>query len=75
MIKKKNKYYNRSQISETKFRHFLRCFAMGLNAYQSHQISHISHRSCKVIHAKLRLYIAKLDSGNRASTGTSQKRW
>ncbi len=70
MIKKKNKYYNRSHISEAKFRYFLRCFAMDLNAYEAHQISHISHRSCKVIYAKLRLYIAKLSSENRASTGT-----
>ena len=43
---------------------------MDLNAYEAHQISHISHRSCKVIYAKLRLYIAKLSSENRASTGT-----
>ena len=70
MIKKKNKYYTRSHISEGKFRHLLRCFAMDLNAYEAHQISHISHRSCKVIYAKLRLYIVKRCVGNRASTGT-----
>ena len=70
MIKKKNKYYNRSHISEGKFRHLLRCFTMDLNAYEAHQISHISHRSCKVIYAKLRLYIVKRCVGNRASTGT-----
>ena len=43
---------------------------MDLNAYEAHQISHISHRSCKVIYAKLRLYIVKQCVGNRASTGT-----
>ena len=43
---------------------------MDLNAYEAHQISHISHRSCKVIYAKLRLYIVKRCVGNRASTGT-----
>ena len=43
---------------------------MDLNAYEAHQINHISHRSCKVIYAKLRLYILKNCVGNRASTGT-----
>ena len=43
---------------------------MDLNAYEAHQISHISHRSCKVIYAKLRLYIVKQCVGNRASTET-----
>ena len=43
---------------------------MDLNAYEAHQISHISHRSCKVIYAKLHLYILKNYVGNRASTGT-----
>ena len=66
----KNKYYKRSHISEGKFRHLLRCFAMDLNAYEAHQISYISHRSCKVIYAKLRLYTVKRCVGNRASTGT-----
>ncbi len=43
---------------------------MDLNAYEAHQISHISHRSCKVIYAKLRLYILKHCACSRASAGT-----
>jgi len=69
MTTHKNKYYDRSHISEAKFRHLLRCFAMDLNAYEAHQISHISHRSCKIIYGKLRLYMARIDSDHLANTG------
>ncbi len=43
---------------------------MDLNTYEAHQISPISHRSCKVIYAKLRLYTLKHCACSRASTGT-----
>ncbi len=42
---------------------------MDLNAYEAHQISPISHRSCTVIYAKLRLYILKNCACSRASAG------
>ncbi len=47
MTKEKNKYYRRSHISENKFRQLLKCFALDLNAYETHQLTHIFHRSCK----------------------------
>ena len=48
MTKGENKHYRRSHISENKFRQLLKCFALDLNAYETHQLTHISHRSCKV---------------------------
>ncbi len=57
MTKGENKHYRRSHISENKFRQRLKCFALDLNAYETHQLTHISHRSCKVIYAKLRCHI------------------
>ena len=57
--KAKNKYYNRSHISEAKFRQLIKCFAMDLNAYETSQITNISHVSCKKIFNKLRIYIIK----------------
>lgn len=65
----KNKYYHRSHISEGKFRHLLKCFSLDLNAYEASQLTCISHRSCKVIYAKLRLHIAKFCIDQPASLG------
>jgi len=65
----KNKYYHRSHISEGKFRHLLKCFSLDLNAYEASQLTGISHRSCKVIYAKLRLHIAKFCIDHPASAG------
>ena len=54
-----NRYYKRSHITEKKFRELLRCFHHDFNALEAHKITKISHRSCKIIYAKLRLHIAK----------------
>ena len=60
----KNKYYGRSHISERKFRVFLQCFSYDLTAYDASHLTVISHRSCKVIYAKLRVHIAKFCVNN-----------
>ena len=54
-----NKYYNRSHISERKFRELIKCFSMDLNALETSKITNISHVSCKKIFHKLRVYIFK----------------
>lgn len=60
MKKLKNKYYNRSHISEAKFREILRCFALDLNAFETSRLTGVSHKSCRCIYSKLRQRIAKL---------------
>ena len=55
----KNKYYKRSHISEAKFRQLIKCFPLDLNAFEAHKIINISHHSCKVIYAKIRLRFTK----------------
>ena len=65
----KNKYYNRSHISEKKFRELVRCFANDFNALEASKITHISHRSCKIIYAKLRSHIARFCMDNRPAMG------
>jgi transposase len=65
----KNKYYRRSHISEAKFRHLLRCFALDLNAFEASKLTGISHRSCKMLYAKLRLHIAEFCVQHLASSG------
>lgn len=52
-----NKYYNRSHISEGKFRELIKCFSLDLNAYETSKITNISHVSCKKIYQKLRVHI------------------
>lgn len=69
MKKQKNKYYCHSHISEAKFRQFLRCFALDLNAFEASELTGISHRTSKVIYAKLRLHIAKFCIDNPAQMG------
>ena len=69
MSQHKNKYYKCSHISEHKFRHLIKCFALDLNAFEAHKIVNISHRSCKVIYGKLRWYIAQFLQENTAATG------
>ena len=65
----KNKYYKHSHISESKFRSFLKCFSLDLNAYETSKLTGISHKTCKKIFHKLRVYIYenllenKIDSG------------
>ena len=75
--KVKNKYYNRSHICphtcgvspEAKFRQLIKCFSMDLNAYETSQIINISHKSCKNIFYKLRVYIVQNLLNNDSSKG------
>lgn len=53
-----NKYYKRSKISEAKFRHLIKCFALDLTATETAELSSISLRSVTVIFDKLRVKIA-----------------
>ena len=69
MNKQKNKYYYRSHLSNAKFRQLLKCFAIALNAFETHKITNISHRSCKIIYVKLRIYILTNHLGSSADTG------
>ena len=58
-VRVKNKYYNHTHISEAKFKSILKCFCIDLNAYEASKITNISHRSCKKVYHKLRVYIYK----------------
>ena len=65
----RNKYYFRSHISEAKFRHLVKCFALDLNAQEIANLTGISHRTCKVVLAKVRLHIAKFSQHDLATAG------
>ena len=65
----KNKYYNRSHISEKKFRQLIKCFSLDLNANETSKLVNISHVSCKKIFLKLRIYIFKNLLNSESSLG------
>lgn len=65
----KNKYYKRSHISEKKFRELIRCFGHDFNALEASKVTGLSHRSCKIIYAKLRIHIAKFCSDDEPASG------
>ena len=54
-----NKYYKRSKISESKFRHIIRCFTLDLTATETAQLSSVSLRSATMIFDKLRVRITQ----------------
>ncbi|WP_257309989.1 IS1595 family transposase [Geothrix fuzhouensis] len=49
-----NKYYTRSKISEAKFRHLVRCFALDLTATETAVMTGISLRSVNAIYLRIR---------------------
>lgn len=58
-MQQRNRYAKRSRISETRFREFLRCFALDLTATQAAQITGLSLRTAKVLYQKIRVRIAE----------------
>ena len=54
----RNKYYKRSKISEARFRHIIKCFALDLTATETSELSSVSLGSVTVIFDTLRKKIA-----------------
>ena len=55
----KNRYYRRSKISEAKFRHLLRLFALDLTASDSAELCGLSVRSVNDIYQRIRVRLAQ----------------
>jgi transposase len=56
----KNRYYNRSKISEAKFRQLIRYFAMDLTATDCAELTGLSVRSVNSIYQRIRRRLAQL---------------
>lgn len=54
-----NKYYHRSKISEARFRHLVRCFALDLTATETAAMTGISVRSVNTIYLRMRERMAE----------------
>lgn len=55
----KNQYYRHSKISEAKFRHLLRLFAMDLTATDVTQLCGLSVRSVNAVYQRIRVRLAQ----------------
>ncbi|PJK15342.1 IS1595 family transposase [Lysobacteraceae bacterium NML07-0707] len=55
----KNRYYRHSKISEAKFRHLLRLFAMDLTATDAAQLCGLSVRSVNTVYQRIRARLAQ----------------
>ena len=55
----KNRYCRRSKISEAKFRHLLRLFAMDLTATNAAQLCGLSVRSVNTVYQRIRVRLAQ----------------
>src|SRR5699024_12454219 len=67
-----NKYYKRSKITEAKFRHIIKCFAMDPAATEPAELSRISLRSITNIFHKLRGQNADWHEQNKPFNETKQ---
>lgn len=65
----KNKYYNRSHISEAQFRAILQCFANDFDSYSTAEISGISRQSVQKYYNKLRNRIIDWVSDEKPFSG------
>ena len=54
-----NRYYHHSKISEAKFRHLLRLFAMDLTATDAAQLCGLSVRSVNALYQRMRVRLAR----------------
>ena len=68
-MKPKNRYYNRSHISEKKFKDILRYFCEDLNATSAAKLSGVSRNSVNRIYAELRQRIAHESISNVPQLG------
>jgi len=65
----KNKYINRSKVSEAKFRQILRYFTEDFNSTQTSKLTGISRRTISDIYQKLRLRIGSLTEEEEQLSG------
>src|ERR1035437_3591407 len=67
-----NKYYNRSKISEARFRHLVRCFALDLTATETAALTGISVRSVNTIYLRIRERLAEVCEAQSPFSGQGE---
>ena len=67
---RKNRYFTFSKISEAKFRHLVRCFAMDLTATGTSVFTGLSIRTANAISLRIRQRLAEACEQESPLTGT-----
>ena len=58
-MQRRNRYLRRARISETRFRSFLRCFALDLTAAQAAELSGVNRNTANALYRKIRIRLAE----------------
>ena len=58
-MQRRNAYLTRARISETRFRNFLRCFALDLTATQAAELSGIHRNTANALYRRIRIRLAQ----------------
>src|SRR5687767_13744119 len=58
-VARQNKYYKRSRISEKRFRHLVRLFALDLSATDTAQLTGLTTKTVNTIYLKIRVRMAQ----------------
>ena len=66
---RKNKYYNRSRLSEAKFREVIKYFSVDLSAAQIAQLTHLNLNTINKILTLVRIIIFELSVQKQLQSG------
>jgi transposase-like protein len=58
-MQRHNRYLSRARISETRFRNFLRCFALDLSATQAAEMTRVHRNTANALYRRIRLRLAE----------------
>ena len=68
-MQRRNPYYRRARVGETKFRQFLRCFALDLSATQAAELSGLHRNTANALYRKIRIRIAEASARESPLSG------
>jgi transposase len=68
-MQRHNRYYRSARIGETKFRHFLRCFALDLTATQAAELTGLNRNTANTLYRRIRERIAEASARESPLSG------
>ena len=68
-MERRNAYLSRARISETRFREFLRCFALDLTASQAAELTGLHRNTANSLYRRLRVRLAEISEAESPLSG------
>ena len=68
-MQRRNAYLSRARISETRFREFLRCFALDLTATQAAELTGLHRNTANALYRRLRIRLAEASEAESPLSG------